>query len=131
VLLLPSPGEQHTFGLVMVAEFFRRSGWDVTGGAWAAGADVAALVSAEWFDAVGFSLGAEVHLGALTASIDAVRHATCNRDLKILVGGPLFGVHPEFVGQVGADGMTIDGREAPLLAETLISGATPQHGPPG
>ena len=33
VLLLPGPGEQHTFGLVMVSEFFRRAGWDVTGGA--------------------------------------------------------------------------------------------------
>lgn len=131
VLLLPSPGEQHTFGLVMVAEFFRRSGWDVTGGAWAAGTDAAALVSAEWFDVLGFSLGAEVHLRALASSIEAVRHATCNRDLKILVGGPLFGVHPEFVGQVGADGMTIDGREAPLLAETLIAGAVPRHASPG
>jgi methylmalonyl-CoA mutase cobalamin-binding subunit len=100
----------------------------VTGGAWAAGADAATLVSAEWFDVIGFSLGAEVHLQALAASIAAVRHATCNRDVSILVGGPLFGVHPEFVGQVGADGMTIDGREAPSLAESLISRGTPQHG---
>ena len=131
VLLLPSPGEQHTFGLVMVAEFFRRAGWDVTGGAWAAGADAATLVSAEWFDVLGFSLGAVVHLDQLAASIAAVRHATCNKDLAILVGGPLFGLHPEFVGQVGADGMTIDGREAPLLAETLICGHMRQHGSPG
>ena len=131
VLLLPSPGEQHTFGLVMVAEFFRRAGWDVTGGAWAAGADAATLVSAEWFDVLGFSLGAVVHLDELAASIAAVRHATCNKDLAILVGGPLFGLHPEFVGQVGADGMTIDGREAPLLAETLICGHMRQHGSPG
>jgi len=131
VLLLPSPGEQHTFGLVMVAEFFRRAGWDVTGGAWAAGADAASLVSLEWFDLIGFSLGAEVHLRALADSIAAVRHATCNRDLAILVGGPLFGVHPEFVGQVGADGMTIDGREAPALAEGLISRGTQQRGSVG
>lgn len=131
VLLLPGPGEQHTFGLVMVAEFFRRAGWDVTGGAWAAGADAAALVGAEWFDVVGFSLGAEVHLPQLAASIDSVRHATCNRDLAILVGGPLFGIHPEFVGQVGADGMTIDGREAPSLAEGLIVGRARRHAVPG
>ena len=131
VLLLPSPGEQHTFGLVMVAEFFRRAGWDVTGGAWAAGADAASLVSAEWFDVIGFSLGAEVHLPKLAASIAAVRHATCNRDLAILVGGPLFGANPAFVGQVGADGMTIDGREAPSLAEGLIASHARQHGSPG
>ncbi|HEY9239943.1 MAG TPA: cobalamin B12-binding domain-containing protein [Burkholderiaceae bacterium] len=131
VLLLPSPGEQHTFGLVMVSEFFRRAGWDVSGGAWTNGVEAASLVTGEWFDVVGFSLGAAVHLQELTASIAAVRHAACNQDLLILVGGPLFAVHPEYVAQVNADGMTIDGREAPSLAESLIARKTRQHGSPG
>ena len=131
VLLLPSPGEQHTFGLVMVAEFFRRAGWDVTGGAWAAGADAPELVGAEWFDVIGFSLGAEVHLPQLTACIASARRASRNQDIAILVGGPLFGVHPEFVDQVGADGMTISGREAPSLAEGLIASHARAHGFPG
>ena len=114
VLLLPSPGEQHTFGLVMVGEFFSRAGWNVTGGA-------------EWFDVLGFSLGAEVHLKALAGVISAVRDASCNRELAILVGGPIFASHPEFVGLVGADGMAADGREAPTLAEGLIAKATRRH----
>lgn len=130
VLLLPSPGEQHTFGLAMVGEFFSRAGWDVTGGAWAAGADAAAMVGAEWFDVVGFSLGAEVHVPALANAISAVRHATCNRELAILVGGPIFTVRPEFVAMVGADGMTADGREAPALAEGLIAASTRRYGMP-
>lgn len=128
ILLLPGPGDQHTFGLVMVAEFFRRAGWDVTGGAWASGADAAGLVSTEWFDVVGFSLGAEVQVPALAETITAVRQVTCNREVAILVGGPLFGLHPEFVGRVGADGMTIDGRQAPELAESLIEGRMQLHG---
>jgi methanogenic corrinoid protein MtbC1 len=121
VLLLPSPGEQHTFGLVMVGEFFRRAGWDVSGGAWTAGADVGALVAAEPFDVVGFSLGAEIHLQALADCIVAVRGASCHPGTVVLVGGPLFGEHPEYVGRVGADGMTIQGRDAPSLAERLIA----------
>jgi hypothetical protein len=32
VLLLPTPSEQHTFGLLMVGDFFRRYGWEVSGG---------------------------------------------------------------------------------------------------
>ena len=128
VLLLPSPGEQHTFGLVMVGEFFSRAGWDVTGGAWAAGADAAAMVGAEWFDVIGFSLGAEGHVPALANAISAVRHATCNRELAILVGGPIFTVRPEFVAMVGADGMTTDGCEAPALAESLIAASTRRYG---
>ena len=127
VLLLPSPGEQHTFGLVMVGEVFSRAGWNVTGGAWAAGAEAPALVGAEWFDVLGFSLGAEVHLKALAGTICAVRDASCNRELAILVGGPIFASHPEFVGLVGADGMAADGREAPTLAEGLIAKATRRH----
>ena len=31
-LLLSTPGDQHTFGLFVVEAFFRREGWDVSGG---------------------------------------------------------------------------------------------------
>jgi hypothetical protein len=33
LLLVPAPGEQHTFGLVMASGLFRREGWQVHGGA--------------------------------------------------------------------------------------------------
>ncbi|MBC7977974.1 MAG: cobalamin B12-binding domain-containing protein [Myxococcales bacterium] len=121
VLLLPTPGEQHTFGLVIVGEFFRRAGWSVSGAGWCSGADAGSLVAAEWFDAIGFSLGAEIHRDALAETIRAVKHESCNRDIVVLVGGPLFAQHPGHVEAVGADGMTMDGRDAPLLAERLIA----------
>jgi MerR family transcriptional regulator, light-induced transcriptional regulator len=120
VLLLPSPGEQHTFGLVMVGEFFRRSGWDVSGGAWESGAEAPDMVASEWFDVVGLSLGAEIHLDALQQCIKAIREASRNRDIAIMVGGPIFGARPECVAQVGADGMASDGLQAPALAEQAI-----------
>ena len=124
VLLVPSPGEQHTLGLVMVGEFFRRAGWNVSGGAWTAGVDAASLAKDEWFDAIGFSLGAEIHLQQLGNVITSVRQASCNRKITVLVGGPLFGANPGFWEQVGADGMTVDGREAPALADRLIEIST-------
>ena len=124
VLLLPCPGEQHTFGLVLVGEFFRRNGWNVSGGGWNGQADAGALVRGEWFDAIGFSLGAEIHLRALADVIGVVKHETCNPHVVVLVGGPLFAEHPHYMQDVGADGMTIDGREAPALAEHLIAKAT-------
>jgi len=120
VLLLPSPGEQHTFGLVMVGEFFRRSGWDVSGGAWESGADAPGMVASEWFDVVGLSLGAEIHLDALQQCITAIREASRNRDIAIMVGGPIFGARPECVAQVGADAMASDGLQAPALAEQAV-----------
>jgi len=121
ILLLPSPGEQHTFGLVMVSEFFRRAGWDVAGSPWEAGADPVVMVRREWFDAVGFSLAAELHVDDLCECIQAVRRAARNMHLGILVGGPIFGEQPDLVARVGADGVTTDGRQAPALAEQVIT----------
>ena len=120
VLLLPSPGGQHTFGLLMVGEFFRRSGWDVSGGAWESGTDAPGMVASEWFDVVGLSLGAEIHLDALAQCIAAIRDASRNRDIAIMVGGPVFIARPECVAQVGADAMASDGLRAPAMAEQAI-----------
>jgi transcriptional regulator PpsR len=132
VLLLPGPGEQHTFGLVMVSEFFRRAGWDVAGGPWEAGADPIIMVRREWFDVVGFSLGSELHLDELAQCIRAVRKAAINPRIGIMVGGPIFSLHPEFVSRVGADGAASDGRKAPEMAERLSASRTGQlTGPAG
>jgi MerR family transcriptional regulator, light-induced transcriptional regulator len=122
ILLLPSPGEQHTFGLVMVSEFFRHAGWDVAGGPWEAGADPVTMVRREWFDVVGFSLGSELHLDELAQCIRSVRKAAINRQVGIMVGGPIFTLHPEYVSRVGADGAASDGRRAPDIAEQLSAG---------
>ena len=127
ILLMPGPGEQHTFGLVMVGEFFRRAGWDVTGGAWAVAADAPAMVAAEWFDVIGFSIGAEIHLQSLASTIAAVRHATCNHDIAVLVGGPMLSQRSDVLNQVGADGMTIDASDAPALAERMVAEITGQR----
>ncbi len=120
ILLLPGPGEQHTFGLVMVAEFFRRAGWDVAGGPWEAGADPVVMVKREWFDVVGFSLASEQHLADLSQCIGNVRKATLNPDVGIIVGGPAFSLNPGYIAKVQADAAVKDGSKAPELAESLV-----------
>ena len=124
VLLLPAPGEQHTFGLVMVSEFFRRAGWDVGGGPWEAGADPVMMVKREWFDVVGFSLGNVTQLDALASSIKMVRKSSLNTSICIIVGGPLFLANPEYVAYVNADAASTDGAQAPTLAKKLIAAQT-------
>ena len=123
VLLLPGMGEQHTFGLVMVAEFFRRAGWDVAGGPWEAGADPVVMVKREWFDVVGFSLASELHVAELGECIRKVREAALNPSLCVLVGGPAFTANPDYVHQVHADAAANDGSKAPDLAERLVANA--------
>ncbi len=112
--------EQHSFGLSMVAEFFRRDGWDVIGGIGGAVSDPAAIVRNEWVDVVGFSVGTDSRFAWLRETIQAVRAASRNPALHVLVGGPPFAAKPERVSEVGSDGTAQDGKDAPRVAEVLL-----------
>ena len=120
VLLVPVPGEQHTFGLYMVAEFFRRAGWDVWSGCMP-NRELGELVGKESFTLIGFSLSGDQRLDALASSIRSVRRASCNRGIGVLVGGPVFVGHPELVSLVGADATAQDGRQATQQAQNTLS----------
>jgi MerR family transcriptional regulator, light-induced transcriptional regulator len=120
VLLTQPDSEQHMFGLSMVAEFFRREGWDVLGGVAGVGIDATSWVRRDWFDVAGFSVGSELTLPWLRDTIQQVRKVSRNRALVVLVGGPVFSLHPDWAADVGADATT-DGRSAPTIAETIIN----------
>jgi MerR family transcriptional regulator, light-induced transcriptional regulator len=119
-VLLTQPSEElHIFGLSMVAEFFRRDGWDVLGGVPGVGIDAVKWVSRDWFDVVGFSIGHENRLPWLRDLITEVRAASRNPGVVLLVGGPVFSRNPDWCDEVGADA-TSDGKNAPALAETMV-----------
>lgn len=120
-LLLAAPGEQHTFGLTMVAEFFRRAGWDVVCELDGRAVDPVSMVRNEWFDVVGLSAGGTARVDWLKSGIAAIRHASRNRGLGVMVGGPIFIADPSCAEDVGADAMTTDGRQAPQVAERLLN----------
>lgn len=120
-LIIPVPGEQHTFGLAMVTDFFRRSGWDVCSDCIRNDHDLAAVVREQWFALVGFSLSCERHIEVLATSIRTVRRASRNRSIGIMVGGQLFNEYPGLVARVGADATATDGRQATLQAENLLA----------
>lgn len=121
VLLLPAPGEQHTIGLVILAEFFQREGWQVAGGPVSTGYDAADLVRGAWVDIAGFSIGSIKHVDGLTACINAVRRASRNRYVGIMVGGPLFLRRPDLVTRVGADTTAPDAPSAIRQARGLLA----------
>ncbi len=112
--------EQHSFGLSMVAEFFRREGWDVFGVVGGSPEEATVRVRKEWADVVGFSIGSERRLDWLRARIAEVRTASRNPDVVVMVGGPIFTLNPDWVAQVGADATARDARDAPRVAARLL-----------
>lgn len=120
-LLAPAPGSQHTFGLFMVAEFFRRAGWNVLDKASITAEALSAAVRHEWFDVVGLSVGSEVHVEALASVILDLRRASVNPSVVVLVGGPLMVMQPDLIIQLGADATASDAPHAVAQAEELVA----------
>ena len=120
VLLAPAPGEQHTFGLCMVADFFIREGMDVCVSESAEGALVR-LRRGDAYEIAGLSAGCHVRLTAVAECVAGFRAASSNRRLGIMVGGPVFVGHPEYAARVGADATATDGRDAARVARELVA----------
>jgi len=120
VLLSPLPDEQHAFGHVMVCDFFRRAGWQVFGDPFASQAAMVAAVAESWLDVVGISLSCAGRMRELGALIRAIRRASRNRAVAVLVGGAPFCNRPALAWQVGADASAVDACHAPARAEALV-----------
>ena len=120
-LLTPLPGDQHTLGLTMVAEFFRRAAWSVWSAPFGCIDELAEATRSTWFTVAGFSVSCIGQLDQLASVIEVVRRESCNRMVGILVGGPVFVGHPEYVAQVGADAVGLDARQAVFEAECFAT----------
>jgi methanogenic corrinoid protein MtbC1 len=119
ILLMPCPGETHAFGLSILASFFRESGWNVTT-LGRAGADPMDVVRAGWYDIVGLSLSCDVYAPGLTSLVPALRRASRNPSIFVMVGGPYFARSGISASEVGADAYAPDAWSAPDLAEAML-----------
>lgn len=108
VLLLPVPGEQHTFGLRVLQEFLLRESWTVISHSVEKVADVGLAVTKKNFDVVGLSLSGETLIDSLASSIAEIRANTRKSKTKIIIGGHIFEERPELVEAMGADAYAAD-----------------------
>lgn len=120
VLLAAMPGEQHTFGVSMLSEFFRRDGWDVLDEPQESIARLVECVRGQWIGVVGLSLSCDSHLETLARAIGQIRRHSLNRVVGIMVGGPAFAGHPERIARVAADASAQDPRQAVRQARDLL-----------
>lgn len=110
VVLVPAPGEQHTFGMHIVAELFRRAGWIVLTEFSVTNDDLVSLVRDEQVDMIGFSVSSTRLLEPLTALVRELRAASRNPKLVVMIGGAIdLNAH---VARVGACCCPRDAREA-------------------
>lgn len=119
-LMLPMPGEQHSFGISMVAEFFRAGGWHVVQDGGTTDRALIQRVSREWFGVVALSCGVADRLPALPGLIEALRAKSFNPDIAIMVGGAAFRDDAARSVLAGADATAADATEALFRAEGLV-----------
>lgn len=117
VLLTCLPGEQHTFGVLLVAQFLRRAGWSVRCQFPVDTEELVQSVRKKSFSIIGVSIGRYSRAGDLTLLIRALRRASINPRVIVLVGGPVLALRPELGWQVGADATAIDAPEAVSRAQ--------------
>ncbi len=123
VLLATACHDQHVFGVLIVAEFFRRSGWQVWSEPGASTGELCQIVGEEYFDVCGLSVSRTPPERDLVVEIANLRKASQNPALKIIVGGQTFLSNPALVDRVGADGCARSASSAPETAHNLLDAA--------
>ncbi len=126
-MFAPAPGSQHTLGVLMVSEFFRRAGWQVWMELASSEGQLMRAVQKDWFDIIGLSVGTEAQAEDLAETISQLRTASANPQAKVLIGGPLLVSEPDLYRRVGADGAATDAGAAVELAKAML--ATPAFPP--
>ena len=121
-LLAATPGSHHTMGVLMLSEFFRREGWNVTREVPETHKDLLRMVETEWFDLVGISVNHNQTVAEVRAMIMQIRQVCPNERLQVMVGGLIPGNRVQFTQEVGADLLGTDARESQLMALELVTG---------
>ena len=121
VLLATACGDQHVFGVIMVAEFFRKSGWDVTSEPGASTDELKRIVRDRHFDIIGLSIARSLEAIEIAEEITQLRAASMNKNVKIIIGGALLEREASIMKDVNADGFSTDASKAPHAARNLLS----------
>jgi methanogenic corrinoid protein MtbC1 len=116
-----APGSQHLLGLSIVAEFFRKDGWEVVVEIADSQAAVLEAVGKEWFDLVGLSVGLSEQLPLLPDLIAQIKSASRNKNVPVILGGAAFMGSGIQMPEWGAEGVSMDAADAVMLGNLLVS----------
>lgn len=119
-LFASMPGDQHSFGTVVIDELFRRDGWTTERISDAETRDLLKRVADDWFDMIGLTISCDCHIASLPSVIAALRNVSRNSRVCVMVGGRVFSADPDLAVRCGADGTARDAKLALSVAEALV-----------
>lgn len=143
ILCAVAPGDDHSFGSVILEEFFRRAGWEANSCRAATRPELLAAMLGDWYDVVALTVTVEQPSATLANLVAALRASSRNPAVLIMVGGRIFSEQPGLADAIGADATASDARGALSRAERLVeqrkvgdgyarvSGAPPGQRAPG
>lgn len=120
VLLCPMPGEQHTFGLAMVAEFLLQAGWLVQRQQFASQADAVVWVKQHHVHVVALSVGHTDSAAPLAELARALRRASANPRVALLAGGAGLHASQTPAASLGLDALAEAAPDVPRLAAQYL-----------
>ena len=115
VMIASAPGSKHLLGPTIVADFFRKEGWQVVVEISSSKKELVQAVENEWFDTVGLSVSIAPQLADLGDLVDQIKRCSRNPRLVVLLGGPIFTVQNFQASDFGASVICIDAKEAVSL----------------
>ena len=121
------PGDDHSFGTVIVEDVFRRDGWSTDLMTQTNTSTLLAKAAARSYDVIGLTVSGEECADDAAALINAVRSVSRNPRVKVMVGGRVFTVAPQLAGDIGADATAPDALQALAVARALVDDVAARH----
>ena len=115
-MLVNTPQSQHSLGLLILSQYFKRYGWQVLGNSTWREADMLTAVQSSPVDLVGIAVSDERRLGYVKQLIVKLRQTASNASLLVMVGGPMLAKHSHLAEWLGADFSSTHADQAQLIA---------------
>jgi MerR family transcriptional regulator, light-induced transcriptional regulator len=114
------PGEQHSFGTLMVAECFQRAGWDTDVLIEPSQSELNEKYASRHYDLIGLTVSCDCSTATLNSLVKTIKSVSKNPLIRIMLGGRVINEQPELVEKCGADATAIDALSAVAMGDNLV-----------
>lgn len=115
------PGDQHSFGTLMVCECFERAGWSAEPMIDPTTSELLGKLAGRHYDLVGLTVSTACPRAKISSLISSIRSVSSNPGVCVMVGGPQINAQSELAAECGADATAVDAIQALETANALVS----------